>query len=765
MNTTKKIFTFLNVLIITFVLNCTTFQYKVLAKKLPKQETTLTLKARHGGNIVYGSVLNSKENEVKAKLPKKVLAQVKKEGIENLSITITKLIEKKGEKSNIYTLKPSDSVNLFGKTVVINLLNSLKDVTGSIYTAGALQEGTYELALSADKVIVKGNFVYKPPVVTVGNVTTKSGKCVDGIHQINDLTGEKISEIVALSNCSYFNEVQANRIEKTKKSRKLLHQEVTDGTTPPLEGTTTIPPEEAATTPTEGITTTPPEGVTTIPPEGEEVATKEESTVEIAIAEAVATTSDGEIEKLSAAIELDPENNGKVEFNIDESTTQVVNSALDFIQVEEDLEFAQEVLKEEVEAAPFKGTEAEASEEVEPEEEKPEAKEEEFEFDPECNSKFASIVATLPLNPSGQELLDIGNSVIAQVENGELKNCFPKFIKDIIEFAKSREDVGIIAFAKKFIFHVKETQGNLESPNLDQLCIDLKKEIKLFESCKEGFCPPPPCIHPDIRETLKKSCPEILALVPLSKCEGPRVACDTKGGPVEILGASCIDFESADSPNLCEPCNSDADCFNPKEVPETNCTLPINVCRADILDYYGTPLGKVQAVESKGICYFNGTPKNPFTCEELVFVSDPQIVCLGPPEPALCTITDGTVEISDRRCCKDVDITLRSKTRVPKPKKTTLNTCIFKRICSDQDTYFHPGEFGFLKLDVLIKVRDLCVIETNSFDESGEKIVACFNNSCPDSPLECLEQIESVTCDDPKCNLGNCDSGFIGLPE
>lgn len=717
MNTTKKIFTFLNVLIIAFVLSCTTFQYKVLAEKKSKQESTLILKARSGGNIVYGSVLNPKENELKAKLPKKILKGNTKE----ISITLTKLI-KENESSNIYTLKPADSISVFGKLLVINVLASLTDVNGSIYTAGALPDGTYELTLRIGELTAKGKFEYKTPVLVVGNVTTKGGKCVGGTQQVNSLQGKSISNVVALtSNCLYFNEVQASRIndKQEQKKRKHLYQSTdTTGTEIPASSPNTIDTTNTTT----------------------------EEAKEIAISEAIATTSDGGIEELTAAIELDPENNGEKRFDINENTTQITENAIDFIQgeeevvSEEDLEFTEEILQGEVKATLI-------------EEEVPEVKEE-FVFDPTCTSKFTDLTNTISSTPTREELLDFGKRVIALIENGELKNCIPPFITKIIDKTKSKGDTGFISFAKKFIFHTKEIEGDLEGPNLNKICIQLKEGIKLFETCKGGFCPPPPCIHPNVRETLKETCPELLALVPTSKCEEGRGACEINGELNENIGASCIEFESADAPNLCEPCNSDADCFNPKEVPETNCTLAINVCRADILDYYGDPVGKIQHQGAKGICYFNGIPKNPFTCEELAFISDPQLVCLGPPGPPECTIgrTDLPVH-GDRRCCKE-------KTPIDTKVKKPVYLCLIKKLCSDQDTYFAPGEFGRLfGLDEPYqKALDICIIKTNSID------ISCYNNPCPDSPLECLEQIESVNCEDPKCNLGDCESGFIGLP-
>ena len=154
--------------------------------KAATPESTLKLKSRDGSNTVYGSILNAKENEVRATVPKKLLAAIKKTGIEKLSITITKLAQA-GEASTVYNLQASESVDLIGKILVINLLSGLTDVSGATYTAGALQEGSYELAITAGTATVKGVFDYKPPAVVVGNVTPGGGECQGGTNQLTSL--------------------------------------------------------------------------------------------------------------------------------------------------------------------------------------------------------------------------------------------------------------------------------------------------------------------------------------------------------------------------------------------------------------------------------------------------------------------------------------------------------------------------------------------------------------------------------------------------
>ena len=286
----KKFFIFF----VLFVFGLSTslvFNEAYAKKKKPAGGLTLSLKARDGGTIIYGSVLNSNENELKAKLSKAALTAIRDAGVENVSVTITKLVKQEGETSNIYTLNPSDSVDLFGKFLVINLLASLTDVAGSTYTAGALPEGNYELAIIAGDTTLKGKFEYNPPVVLVGTVDDGSGNCSGGTQQITDVTGGSLSRTVALSSCSYFNEVQAKEVNtKNSKQRKLLHQDIVD---PSNNGDVTDTP------PADGI--------------------------DVAISEAVTPSG-----VFDAAIPLDPESNGG-KFNINTDTNDAVDNAVGLI--------------------------------------------------------------------------------------------------------------------------------------------------------------------------------------------------------------------------------------------------------------------------------------------------------------------------------------------------------------------------------------------------------------------------------------------------
>ena len=110
----KKSISFLMVLV--FLISSSACNVALAAKKKAKGNSgsALVLKSRDGSNILYGSVLNSKANEVTVKLPKKVLAEIRSAGLDNISISITKLTDQAGDETNIYTLDSSEAASLFG---------------------------------------------------------------------------------------------------------------------------------------------------------------------------------------------------------------------------------------------------------------------------------------------------------------------------------------------------------------------------------------------------------------------------------------------------------------------------------------------------------------------------------------------------------------------------------------------------------------------------------------------------------------------------
>ena len=641
----KKLISFLTIFVFAFSLSIVFTSDQAFAAKKKKGGATLNLKARDGGSIIYGSVLNAKENEVKAKLPKNLLSAIRSTGVDGLSITITKLADKAGDTSNIYTLNPSDSVDLFGKFININLLSSLTDVAGSTYTAGALPEGKYELSIVAGNSIIKGNFDYKPPVVVVGTVSGDSGTCSGGTNQVNTIGGDALSRSVALSNCSYFNEVQAARITDTKKARKLRLQIA--------EGDTT-----AATSET---------------PPAEEVPSEEE--IDLAISQAV--TPEG---ILSAPVELNPEDNGSVQYDITPSSTEIVQNALSLLSdegelSEEDLALAEDILRGEVNATSVEEIEGEI-------EGLAEGEEDDFIFDPSCPSKIEALfTGTLPEEGdfSDEQLLAFAHKVIDAINSGELTNCLPKFVSEkILPALEGKGDKGLIAFAKRFIFHMEEDQ---RGPDPKMICKELDRGLQFLKECRGRFCPPPPCFPSEMRDLLKGTCPDVLALVPEGKCvEGPR-ACNIMGPPPGFGGPGfgppgggfgpppgdfgggfgpppgdfgggfgpppgsfgggfgpapsdfgggfgppgfirkaqtfgeedfgedegCIDFKPPEPPNFCVECASDDDCHGPKDKdPNAECDMPTIAC-IPIMDFDGN---------ERKVCHLNGKPKDPFSCRE-----------------------------------------------------------------------------------------------------------------------------------------------------
>ncbi|MBI3589872.1 MAG: hypothetical protein HY094_00645 [Candidatus Melainabacteria bacterium] len=692
--------------VVAFTLSMS-FQYDAAyagKKKKPSggSGNSITLKSRDNSNTVYGSVLNSKENEVRAKLTSKLLAAIRKTGLDNVSITLTKIAENEGDTSNIYTLNTSDSVDLFGKVLVINILSSLTDVAGSTYTAGALPSGTYELSITAGDVTAKGNIVYAPPTVVVGNVTGSNGTCSGGTQQVNSLAGQSVSRVVALSNCSYFNEVQARKATSKKtKTKKLLNQ-----TTDTMVGDATA------------------SDTTTTADAGSGNANSQEP--DIAISEAV--TGDGEV--LAAPVELNPNENGKVQYDIDTNTTEAVNAAKQLLEDENgnvDENQLKDALKGSVNPQAISSAESDIENIANG------GPEDQFNFDPSCPGKLLAAIGDITQDSSNDQLLALGKKLVDALQNGDLAKCVPPFVGKIITEVQKQGDVGLIAFAKRFIFHINEMANNNNGPDPKEICAHLGDGLRALKDCKGSFCPPPPCFPQEMRDLLKQGCPDLLTLVPENKCqEGPR-ACGLNGPPggpggfpggpggfpggpggfpggpggfpggpggfpggptsgfpgglsgfpggptsgfpggptsgfptgptttthAQVTGTQpgsqggnqgdqgCISFKPPEPPNFCAPCTTNDDCHGPKEQdPNAKCSLPKVAC-VSLTDFDGNP---------QKVCLLDGPPKNPFTCEEFPHPPDQRRQCFKPPQPD-CNIqvaSDGSITIPThfyRLCC------------------------------------------------------------------------------------------------------------------
>ena|GEM_PF-6291918 len=652
-----KKFISLFIALIILVNYCPHFVFESSAKAGGKKSNTkasssaISLKARDGGNIVYGSVLNAKENEVKAKLTPKQLTAIRKTGLDNVSVSLTK-VAKVGEVSSTYTLKPSDSLDLIGKQLVINLVSSLTDSAGSTYTAGALPEGTYQLTITAGDKTINGTFDYKPPTVLVGNVSGKSGTCTGGTEQVNDIAGQSLSRTVALSNCSYFNEVQANR--GTKKSRTLLN--LASGTS-------------GASTGVSG---------------------------EVAISEAI--TPEG---ILKAAVDLNPDNNGKVKFDITASTTATVNSAQNLIAGDGTTNLTSDeknALKDALSTSVKSTSVEDSGNQIEAIGNS--GSKDDFQFDPACPGKFDALLKGVSPNPSDAELLALGKKILAAIAdpNG-IGKCVPPFVSKIVDLVKSQGDNGLIAFAQKFIFHTSEEQKQQQGPDPAELCQHFGSDIKRMKAqCPQCSLP---CIPDQIKELLNKVCQDVVAL--FGKCQDSPVACGFggpgsgqfpggpggfPGGPGGFTGGpqgpggttqpgvktqiannndqgseGCIQFRPPAHP--CQPCDKLGDkCISGK--PAENCpgkNFPSGICK-QVNDADGKP-----AVDDAGkprlLCVLDSAPINAFNCEEDKFF-DLNQQCV--PAPANSCIIDpdtgtfltntvsgpsGPVQSNrfDKRCC------------------------------------------------------------------------------------------------------------------
>ena len=657
-----------------------------------KDSSNLSFKTRDGSDIVYGSVLKAKENEIKTKLSPKAFKAVREAGVENLSVSITKLASE-NETSSVCVIS-TENLDLFGKVLLINVL-PCTNTGGATVTAGALDDGKYRLSIIAGSQTFQGSFQYKRPVVAVGNVSSTNGNCMGGTNQINSLTGSAISPTVALSNCSYFNEVQAERVAQTvggkgKKPKKKGNKRVS--LSQQLEDNSSSSGSNE-------------EGVAAGDVNGDGFYQDETGfSSDTAISEAVITTDEGLIEEKKAAINLDPEKNGDVQFDIDDNSTAVVDNALDFLGKqgedlsEEDLKIIEDTLKDEVDVTLLcDETSPDCKSIIEGVDNEP------LDFQ-KCNVQLdLDLANSVSENPTQEELVALGQKIInlLQDDTNNFKFCFPPFVLEkIVPFIQEKGNDGFVKFAQGFLDNVKNSGGR---PDPKNICAKLKDGLGFLKECKGQGCPPAPCFPDEIRTILKSSCPELLALLPENKCEVGPVACNLKEPPkfgpgpnfdpvVEFckknpadpkcvfLGninkvrsseskaqftppqgpsggegftgfppgsgpQECFDIGKQEQPSICKPCETNNDCFGPEARDITtkegvSCRLPAVICKS---------LEVGSAV--KKVCLFEDTPKDPLSCKPLPLPPE-AVICSDLRPPLACGISESGIEGGfDIQCC------------------------------------------------------------------------------------------------------------------
>ena len=666
----------------------------------------LKLTTPSGGNVIYGSILTPSQNKIKIKLKKKLRNAVRRAGLDDVSVTITRVAESSDETNTTYTVS-SDSLDLIGKTLLLNLF-PLTDFAGTTFTAGAIKDGdNYQIQITAGEEGGVGVFKYRKPAVVVGTVNDGSGTCAGGTHRVVNVESEALSNTVALdsSTCSYFNEVQADKIETETKSRKILFQ-------------TTGEDGESSTV---------------------EVEVEEP---EIAISEAV-TPIGG---KVAAVIPVTTDLNG-AEFNITPETNLAVESAFDFVLDNAEKEGKidkqkaaelRDVLSSQISFEDISASDiAEAADALE-------KLAEEYEDDTEheggehCGPIIQELMkpflleAELNKKPdlSKEELLDFGKIILSSINAGELDDCFPKFVYTIAAQVKS--DIEIAGFGSKFLEHAIEdifrNHEEFDAPP-EEVCFHVKQGFAPILECKKrskgmaDFCPPIPCLPGDIEDKLRQApspeCQEIAKLVAMAadngQCQaGPR-ACGIEGPPGGFGPPSGGDFGPPGGDPFgggfgppggdpfaggfgpppggdfgppggdpfgggfgpppggdfgppggdpfgggfgpirkAQSFGGDDGCvdFKPPEPPnfcticetDDDCTGP----KGDTTSPRGCTLPSIACVQVEDfegsthkVCHLNGKPKNPFTCEEQQFGPDPKFECLGGPPPTDCGIGGG----------------------------------------------------------------------------------------------------------------------------
>ena len=185
-----------------------------------------------GNPVLYGSVLNSKEDEINILLPKPLASKLRKAGPNEFSFTLVSALDS----SKTYIV-PNQLVTIGrkivnkkgGMYVVVNLFNVFSQ-SGISVSASSLPKDNYKLKIEGVPIFgtklneITESFKYEPPSLIIGTLNSGSA----GIITVEDLNGNTISEkaITANPNSAFFTEVRANKTKPKVKSRKNFRSQV-----------------------------------------------------------------------------------------------------------------------------------------------------------------------------------------------------------------------------------------------------------------------------------------------------------------------------------------------------------------------------------------------------------------------------------------------------------------------------------------------------------------------------------------------------------
>jgi len=210
----------------------TTFKQVFAAKEGFATVKSLKIYSNKGEDIIYGSVLSPKEDEINVLLPKSAIEKIRKVGQDKFSYSITSVLDT----TKTYSV-PNDSIsiqrkkikNISRKCLIISLFNLITP-SGITISPSSLPEGDYKVRILAQGVdLTTDSFSYKTPALVVGTVDSKTAALVS----VEDLLGNTISDntIAANPNGTFFTEVRANKIGVQTKARKHLKAQSSEDST------------------------------------------------------------------------------------------------------------------------------------------------------------------------------------------------------------------------------------------------------------------------------------------------------------------------------------------------------------------------------------------------------------------------------------------------------------------------------------------------------------------------------------------------------
>ena len=175
-----------------------------------------------GKQVVYGSVLDPQLNQVLLFLPKKLLATIRRAGLEQISINIVSALDSTKTFSiptNAFSLQRKKIEGKSKKYLIANLSN-LKTPSGITISPSTLTTDYYRLNLEGKSLSVSTDyFNYQTPTIIVGKIDSQA----PGLVAVEDLNGKTISNatVTTTPDGTFLTEVTADKIPVVLKEAEL----------------------------------------------------------------------------------------------------------------------------------------------------------------------------------------------------------------------------------------------------------------------------------------------------------------------------------------------------------------------------------------------------------------------------------------------------------------------------------------------------------------------------------------------------------------